>query len=88
IVHSAAMPGGLIPAAMAQTAPAQRAAPAAAAPAAAPQGPQPLDYPGKSRGLMLLQDRPLVAETPEHLLDDATTPIDRFFVRNNGQIAP
>jgi len=29
---------------------------------------------------------PLVAETPEHLLDDDTTPIDKFFVRNNGPI--
>jgi sulfite oxidase len=27
-----------------------------------------------------------VAETPEHLLDDDTTPIDKFFIRNNGQI--
>ncbi len=35
---------------------------------------------------MLLSDRPLVAETPEHLLDDDTTPIDKFFIRNNGQI--
>ena len=34
----------------------------------------------------MLGDRPLVAETPEHLLDDDTTPIDKFFVRNNGQI--
>ncbi len=80
IVHSEFLPAGLVPAAMAQTAP-------PAAPAAAPSGPQPLSYPGKSSGLILLQDRPLVAETPEHLLDDATTPIDKFFVRNNGQIA-
>ena len=35
---------------------------------------------------MLLGDRPLVAETPEHLLDDDTTPTPKFFVRNNGQI--
>ena len=91
IVYSAAMPGGLVPAALAQGAPAapgQGSGTAAAAPApAAPAGPQPFDYPGKARGLMLLQDRPLVAETPEHMLDDATTPTDRFFVRNNGQIA-
>jgi sulfite oxidase len=33
-----------------------------------------------------LGERPLVAETPEHLLDDDTTPIDKFFVRNNGQL--
>ena len=25
-----------------------------------------------------------MAETPEHLLDDDTTPIDKFFIRNNG----
>src|SRR5918997_5713515 len=35
-------------------------------------------------GLSLLGDMPLVAETPEELLDDETTPIARFFVRNNG----
>ncbi len=35
-------------------------------------------------GLSLLGDVPLVAETPEELLDDETTPITRFFVRNNG----
>jgi sulfite oxidase len=34
----------------------------------------------------VLGDRPLVAETPEHLLDDATTPTSKFFIRNNGQI--
>lgn len=35
-------------------------------------------------GLKLLNDRPLNAETPAHLLDDAITPANRFFVRNNG----
>ncbi len=35
-------------------------------------------------GLTLLNDRPLNAETPPHLLDDAVTPNHRFFVRNNG----
>jgi sulfite oxidase len=34
----------------------------------------------------VLGDRPLVAETPEHLLDDATTPTSKFYIRNNGQI--
>ena len=34
----------------------------------------------------MLGDRPLVAETPESLLDDDTTPIDKFYIRNNGQI--
>ncbi len=50
------------------------------------QGPQFLNFPGKDKGLVVLGDRPLVAETPEHLLDDATTPVDKFFIRNNGQI--
>jgi DMSO/TMAO reductase YedYZ molybdopterin-dependent catalytic subunit len=69
---------GLTSAASAQGAPAA---------GAAPKGPQPFDYPGKDKGLVLLGDRPLVAETPERLLDDDTTPIGKFFVRNNGQIA-
>jgi sulfite oxidase len=60
--------------------------------AAMPSGLAPVSLPpalaGKTPGLLVLQDLPLVAETPEHLLDDATTPIDRFFVRNNGLEAP
>jgi DMSO/TMAO reductase YedYZ molybdopterin-dependent catalytic subunit len=35
---------------------------------------------------VVLGERPLVAETPEHLLDDETTPTAKFFIRNNGQI--
>lgn len=35
-------------------------------------------------GLRLLNDRPLNAETPAHLLAEATTPTNRLFVRNNG----
>jgi DMSO/TMAO reductase YedYZ molybdopterin-dependent catalytic subunit len=42
-----------------------------------------LGLPAKE-GLSLLGETPLVAETPEELLDDETTPIARFFVRNNG----
>lgn len=68
------MPAGLIPAALAQ------------APAAPAKGPQYLNFPGKDAKLVLLGDRPLVAETPAELLDDATTPFGKFFVRNNGQI--
>ena len=34
--------------------------------------------------LTLLNDRPINAETPPHLLDDAITPTPRHFVRNNG----
>lgn len=63
---------------------AQAAAPAA--PAAAAGGRQPFSFPGKDPGLVPLGDRPLVAETPESLLNDDTTPIARFFIRNNGQI--
>jgi DMSO/TMAO reductase YedYZ molybdopterin-dependent catalytic subunit len=71
IPFAANMPGGLVPAAFAQG-------------AEPPKGPQYLNFPGKSDKLVVLGDRPLVAETPEHLLDDGTTPTDKFFVRNNG----
>lgn len=73
IPFAANMPGGLVPAALAQG-------------AASPQGPQYLKFPGKSDKLVVLGERPLVAETPEHLLDDDTTPTDKFFIRNNGQV--
>jgi DMSO/TMAO reductase YedYZ molybdopterin-dependent catalytic subunit len=39
--------------------------------------------PGKE-GLTILNDRPLNAETPAYLLNDAITPTSRHFVRNNG----
>src|SRR5262245_53327773 len=65
IPFAAHMPAGLIPAAYAQTSP-------SAAPPAPPKGPQLLKFPGKSDQLVVLGDRPLVAETPEHLLDDDT----------------
>jgi sulfite oxidase len=83
IPFSGSMPAGLVPAALAQPAPAAGGAAGAGAP---PAGPQPLNFPGKDPGLVVLGDRPLVAETPEHLLDDDTTPIAKFFIRNNGQI--
>ncbi len=35
-------------------------------------------------GLTVLNDRPMNAETPAHLLDDAVTPTARHFIRNNG----
>lgn len=72
IPFAANMPGGMIPAALAQAAP------------AAPKGPQYLKFPGKSDKLVVLGERPLVAETPENMLDDDTTPTEKFFVRNNG----
>ena len=74
----AAMAGG---SALAQ-APATEGAPP---PTPAQQGPRLLQMPGKAR-LALLQDRPLVAQTLESMLDDDTTPTDKFFVRNNGLI--
>lgn len=39
---------------------------------------------GRKDGLVILNDRPLNAETPAHLLDDSITPANRLFVRNNG----
>lgn len=75
IPYAGQMPAGLIPAALAQS-----------ASGAAPAGPKFLEFPGKDKGLVVLGDRPLVAETPEHLLDDETTPTAKFFIRNNGQI--
>jgi DMSO/TMAO reductase YedYZ molybdopterin-dependent catalytic subunit len=35
-------------------------------------------------GLTLLNDKPLNAETPAHLLDDDVTPYSRLFIRSNG----
>ena len=35
-------------------------------------------------GLVLLNEHPLNAETPAHLLDDKITPTSRHFIRNNG----
>lgn len=37
-------------------------------------------------GLTVLNDRPINAETPAHLLDDDVTPNARHFVRNNGTV--
>jgi DMSO/TMAO reductase YedYZ molybdopterin-dependent catalytic subunit len=60
--------------------------PAGLVPAAVAQGAAPklLRMDGKAE-LVILGERPLVAETPEHLLDDDTTPSAKFFIRNNGQ---
>lgn len=44
----------------------------------------PFSLPGKRAGLVVLNDKPINAETPPHLLDDELTPNDLFFVRNNG----
>lgn len=62
-------PQGLVPAAFAQD---------------APDGAALLAEAAKHADLTVLGDRPFVAETPEHMLDDDTTPTDKFFVRQNG----
>lgn len=48
---------------------------------------KPFEIPGKDPGLIVLNDRPLNAETPAHLLDDRITPAHKLFIRNNG-LAP
>lgn len=40
--------------------------------------------PGKRPEMIVLNERPVNAETPPHLLNDVLTPKDLFFVRNNG----
>jgi len=40
--------------------------------------------PSKHKGLTILNDKPINAETPPHLLNDSITPADKLFVRNNG----
>ena len=52
-------------------------------PAALAQTADQFSIPGKD-GLRVLNDRPVNAETPAHLLDDEVTPAGRLFVRNNG----
>ena len=39
---------------------------------------------GKHKDLMILNNKPINAETPAHLLDPKVTPADVHFVRNNG----
>ncbi len=58
--------------------------PAGLIPAALADDPTPFRITGKHPGLVVLNDRPLNAETPAHLLDDRVTPADKLFVRNNG----
>lgn len=52
-------------------------------PAAFAQSDESFELPGKD-GLVVLNDRPVNAETPAWLLDDEVTPASRLFVRNNG----
>jgi sulfite oxidase len=53
--------------------------------APAAKGPKLLEMEGKAK-LAVLGDKPLVAETQSELLDDAVTPTDKLFVRNNGLV--
>ena len=57
--------------------------PAGLIPAAYANQAEPFTIEGKD-GLTVLNDRPLCAETPPHLLNDDVTPASRLFVRNNG----
>ncbi len=45
--------------------------------------PKLLKMDGKAE-LVVLGDKPLVAETPAHMLDDDVTPTEKFYIRNNG----
>lgn len=58
--------------------------PAGMIPAALAEEVESFAIPGKHPGLVVLNDRPVNAETPAYLLDDPVTPADRLFVRNNG----
>ena len=71
IAFSKLMPSGLVPVALAQE---------------MGSGSQPFSFEGKSKDLIVLQDRPLNVETPIHLLDPEVTPVENMFIRNNGQI--
>lgn len=55
-------------------------------PAALANTTSPFAIEGKSPGLIVLNDRPVNAETPAHLLDDDFTANELFFVRNNGRM--
>jgi DMSO/TMAO reductase YedYZ molybdopterin-dependent catalytic subunit len=68
------LPDGMLPAIFARPAAAQGNA-----------APQILRMEGKGP-LIVLGERPLVAETPEHLLDEAVTSQANFFIRNNGGV--
>ncbi|MFK8161670.1 MAG: sulfite oxidase [Lewinella sp.] len=58
--------------------------PAGMIPAGLAHSDLPFSLPGKRAGMVVLNDKPINAETPPHLLDDELTPNDLFFVRNNG----
>jgi sulfite oxidase len=43
---------------------------------------------GKDRRVVVIGEKPLVAETRPEALDDDTTPTSKFFIRNNGKVVP
>lgn len=63
--------------------PFHRSMPGGLIPAALAEGLKDFTIEGKD-GLTVLNDRPVNAETPAHLLDDGITPTARHFIRNNG----
>ncbi|MEL7313071.1 MAG: sulfite oxidase, partial [Pseudomonadota bacterium] len=63
--------------------PFHRYMPAGLIPAAFAETTEPFEIVGKD-GLVLLNDKPLNAETPPSLLADLITPTARHFIRNNG----
>lgn len=65
--------------------PFSRNMPAGIIPAALAQSPDEFVLEGKE-GLIVRNDRPINLETPPHLLDPDITPIENFFVRNNGLV--
>ena len=65
--------------------PFHRNMPAGLIPAALAETKEGFALPGKE-DLTILNDRPINAETPPHLLDDDVTPNERHFVRNNGLV--
>lgn len=72
IPFAASWPKGLVPVALAADEPTQGHANEGSL------------YKASKDGLTLLNNRPVCAEAPPHLLDDAVTPAKRHFVRNNG----
>jgi DMSO/TMAO reductase YedYZ molybdopterin-dependent catalytic subunit len=71
-------------AALGMNIPYARNMPAGLIPAALADTTEGFRIPGKHDGLVILNDRPINAETPAYLLNDDVTPNDRLFVRNNG----
>lgn len=72
-------------AALGATIPFARNMPGGVIPAALAETPDAFVLQGKE-GLIVMNDRPINLETPPHLLDPDVTPVEHFFVRNNGLV--